>query len=60
MFSDMLQYIYFESLFNTLYKEIKKNSYGQNKRTKIHPFFISRTPTHHSFSFNLRFLCKLF
>ena len=32
---------------------LKKNSFGQNKRYK------KRTPTHHSFTFNLRFSYEL-
>ena len=37
----------------------KKISFGQNKRYKTALFFLSRPPTHHSFTFNLRFLYEL-
>ena len=50
----------FESLFNTLYLEIKqtlKNSFWTNKRCK--KILLSRAPTHHSFAFNFRFLDEL-
>ena len=36
---------------------LKKISLEQNKRYK--DFFLSRAPTHHSFTFNLRFLVRL-
>ena len=60
-FIDML---YSESVFNTLYIEIKnanvkKISFGQNKRYKKIPFFLQHAATHHSFPFNLRFLHEL-
>ena len=39
---------------------VKKISFGQNKRYKNNLlFFLSRAPTHHSFTFNLRFLYEL-
>ena len=57
------KYVYSESLLNTLYVEIKnkcwKNSFGQNKQYKKCPLFLSRAPTHHGFTFNLRFLYEL-
>ena len=34
-------------------------SLGQNKRYKKYPLFLSQAPTHHSFSFNFRFLYEL-
>ena len=36
---------------------LKKISFGQNKKNA--PFFLSRAPTHQSFTFNLRFLYEL-
>ena len=43
MFIDMEKFVYSESVFNTLYIEIKqkccKISFGQNKRYKKGPFF---------------------
>ena len=40
MFFDMLKHVYSESVFNTLYVEIKhKNSFGQNKQHKKSPLF---------------------
>ena len=38
---------------------VKKISFGQKKGTKNALFFLSRAPTHHSFTFNLRFLYVL-
>ena len=59
----MEKYVYSESVFNTLHIEIKhkckKNFFGQNKRYKNALFFLLRAPTHHSFTFNLRFLYEL-
>ena len=57
-------YIYSERLFNTLYIEIKhvlkKIPLGKmNGAKKKVVFFLSRAPTHHSFTFNLRFLYEL-
>ena len=37
----------------------KKNPSDKINGTKNALFFLSRAPTHHSFSFNLRFLYKL-
>ena len=37
---------------------VKKNSFGKNQRYKKCRLF-SRTPTHHSFAFKLRFLNEL-
>ena len=61
----MYKYVYSESVFNTLYIEIKHKckkkkipSYKING-TKNALFFLSRAPTHHSFTFNLRFLYEL-
>ena len=60
---DMQKYVYYKSVFNTLYIEInhkfKKISLRQNKRYKNALFFLSRAPSHRSFTFNLRFLCEL-
>ena len=38
---------------------LKKIPFGQDKQYKICLPFFSRAPTHHSFSFNLRFLYEL-
>ena len=38
---------------------LKKFSFGQNKQYKKFPLFFSRAPTHHSFTYNSRFLCDL-
>ena len=38
---------------------LKKGSFWQNIRYKNALFFLSRAPTHHSFSFNLWFLYEL-
>ena len=59
----MKKYVYFESVFNTLYIEIEKNvkkipSHKMNG-TKNALFFLSQAPTHHSFTCNLRFLYEL-
>ena len=37
----------------------KKILFGQNKRYKKFPLFISRAPAHHGFTFNLWFLYEL-
>ena len=56
-------YVYSESVFNTLYIEINTNLekilFGQNKLSKKDLFFLLQAPTHHSFTFNLRFLYEL-
>ena len=63
MFFDMLKYGFSESVFNTLYIEIKykfkKISFEQNKWYKIAVFFLLRAPIHRSFTLNLRFLNEL-
>ena len=55
-----MQYIYSESLFNTLCIELKQifKKFPSDKinMTKNALFLISRAPTHHSFTFNLQFL----
>ena len=38
---------------------VEKVSFGQNKRYKKCPLFLSRAPAHHIFTFNLRFLYEL-
>ena len=38
---------------------LKKIPFEQNKLYKKCPLFLSRAPTHHSFTFNLRFLYEL-
>ena len=38
---------------------VKKTSFGQNKRSKKVPLFSFVTPTHHSFAFKLQFLNEL-
>ena len=58
MYFDMYKYIYSESVFNTLYIEIK-NFIRTKQNVQKMPFFLSQTPTYHSFSFNLRFLYEL-
>ena len=56
----MLKYIYSESLLNTLNNEItqrlKKIPLDKINVTKNALRFLSRAPTHHSFTFNSRFL----
>ena len=64
MFFDILKYVYSESVFNTLYIEIKHKSLkkfpsDKTNGTKNALFFLSRAPTRHSFTFNLRFLYEL-
>ena len=73
MFLDIYKYVYYESVFNTLYIEIDfEFSLKRLKRLKLKRFLwtkingmknalfsLSRAPTHHSFSFNLRFLYEL-
>ena len=60
---DRQKYVYSESAFNALYIEIKQMSkkFPQDKinGTKNALFFLSQVPTHHSFTFNLRFLREL-
>ena len=55
--------MYSESVFNSLYIEIKqifKNFHSDKiSGTKNALFFLSRAPTHHSFTFDLRFLYEL-
>ena len=57
------KYVYFESVLNTLNTEIKqilkKYPLDEIKGTKNVPFFLSCAPTHHSFTFNLRFFYEL-
>ena len=48
----MYKYTYSESVFNTLYIEIK-NFIRPKQNVQKMPFFLSQTPTYHSFSFNL-------
>ena len=43
----------------TIYTEIKKNTFEKINVTKNALFSLSQAPTHHSFSFNSRFLCEL-
>ena len=38
---------------------LKEFPSDKRKGTKNALFFLWRTPTHHSFTFNLRFLCEL-
>ena len=64
MFFEMYRYVYSESVFNTLYIEIKhkcKKKFPSDKinGTKHALLFLSRAPAHHSFNFNLRFLYEL-
>ena len=53
------KYVYSESVFNTLYSDIQQmlKDFSSDKinGTKNVLFFLSRTPTHHSFTFKLRF-----
>ena len=59
MFIDM----YSESLFNTLYIQIKQilKKFPSDKinGTKYALFFLSRAPTHYSFTFDSQFLYEL-
>ena len=63
MFFDTQKYVYSESVFNTLYIEMKHKYYKKFLRTKKNgirnALFFSQAPTHHSFTFNLRFLYAL-
>ena len=60
MFFDVLKFVFSECVFNALYMEINTNveTNPSNKinATKNALFFHSRAPTHHSFTFNLRYL----
>ena len=59
MFFDIEKYKSSESLFSTLYNEIKKmlKKFPLEKInvTKNALFFLSRAPTYHSFTINSRF-----
>ena len=64
MFLICKKYVYSESILNTLYVEIKtqmlKRFPSDNiNSTKKALFLLSRAPTYHSFTFNLRFLYEL-
>ena len=54
---DISKYICSESLFSTLYIEVE-HKYGITLH-KNALFFLSRAPTHHSFTFNSQFLYGL-
>ena len=60
MFFGMLKYVYPESLFNTIYIDktqvLKRFPSDKINGTKYPLFFLA---THHSFTFNLRFLYEL-
>ena len=60
-FFDRPKYVYSESAFNTLYIEIKQifKEFPSYKMNGIENALFSRAPTHHSFTFNLRFLYEL-
>ena len=60
----MCKSMYILNVFSILYIELKhkcKKKFSSDKinGTKNAFFFLSRAPTHHSFSFNLRFLYEL-
>ena len=59
----MLKYIYSESLFNTLYIEIKQllKKFPLDKINGIKNafFFLWRAPTHHTFTFDLQFFYEI-
>ena len=63
----MKKYVFSGGIFNILYIAIntnaKKYSFAQKKKkknvTKNALFFLSQAPTHHSYTFNLRFLYQL-
>ena len=63
MFFDMLKYVYSENVLihyalrNTNVKN--KFTSGKINGTKYAVFFLSRAPTHYSFTFNLQFLNEL-
>ena len=63
IFFDIQKYVYSESVFNTLYIEVKqmlkKFPLDKISVTKNAHFFLSRAPTHHYLTFNLRFLYEL-
>ena len=48
-----------EVVYRNVKTNVKNIPFGQNKRTKNVLFFLSRAPTHHSFTFNLRFNYEL-
>ena len=53
-------YIFWKFIQCTIQNANVKNiSFGLNKRSKICTLFLSRAPTHHSFTFNLQFLYEL-
>ena len=52
----MKKYVYSESIFNA---NLKKFPLGKINSTKNALFFLLRAPTHHNFTFNLRFLYEL-
>ena len=60
-FFDRPKYVYSESAFNALYIEIKQifKKFPSDKMNGIKNALFSRAPTHHSFTFNLRFLYEL-
>ena len=61
MFPDTQKYVYSESVFSTLYIQIKTQLLKKfsSDVTKNVLFFISRAPTHHSFILTLRSLYEL-
>ena len=64
VWSKVFWYVKVWSVFNTLYLEIKRRMLkefpsGKINGTKNALFFLSRAPTHHSLTFNLRFLYEL-
>ena len=60
MLFDMQKYIYSESVFNTLYIDmLKKIPSDKINGAKNSLFFLSRAPTHHSFTFNAQFIYEL-
>ena len=60
MFFNMYKYVYSESVFNPIYIQYtKKFPSDKINGTKNALFFRLRAPTHHSFTFNLRFSYEL-
>ena len=60
MFFDMLKYVYSENVFNALYNDktqmLKEFPSDKINGRKNALFLISLASTHHSLTFNLRFL----
>ena len=63
MLFDMQMHVYSESVFNTLYMEIKqmlkKFSSDKINGKRYALSLLLQASAHHSFTFNLRFLCEV-